>query len=249
MVSRCGLVAVLLALGSSPGQASGGPIVSAGGVYYFQNGCCQSFCTLGVALKGSDRRTYLTTAGHCMGAATTADVFTADGSPFGAFVWHEDEDTVKGSRDFALIRVNEGVEVDPTIAGLGGPRTILDSSPPPGTRVAFTGHGIEAVPQRGGVVLLESHTDEVAEFTSAPVWFGDSGAAVLTCDGQAVGTIRNIGSPSIWYLYGIPPERTPSPGQTQQVPLLSRSISRAEQALDLRLDLIPGEDMQPTIWC
>lgn len=204
-------------------------------------------CTLGVLLKGSDASLYFTTAGHCAPALGVAPEgmepeVTVDDAPLGKFVWAED--AIAPFRDTALIRVHPGTAIDPSIIGLGGPTDIAVSPPPLPYRLAFTGGTgwpfIEPT-VRPGFSALEPMRDTEADaiiITHA----GDSGAAILTCDGFVLGTHHGV---TVGWTVD-----EPSAHGTHIFPLLRPALDRAGEALDITFELAGGSrPFTPPAWC
>lgn len=212
-----------------------------------------SSCTLGIALAGSDGELYFTTAGHCSPDLGTfagghPDRVTHEsGADLGAFVWAE---LTSGSgfaelRDMALIRVDEGVSVDPTMRVTGGP-TELGVRPPPGAPLVFVGNGFDLARPRGGIAGQQTEDPSSFEAILGSSQ-GDSGSTVLDCSGRAIGVIHgwNVGVRS--------PLDDPTGAKVHgldAVATYGAAIARAELALGVAFEVMPGaSSFAPTPWC
>lgn len=105
--------------------------------------------------------------------------------------------------DFALIRVDDAhrAKVHPAVRHYGGPTTLADSADATrGEKVVTYGNsglrmGVELSNRREGYVIDEGFypwTRSVVTVT--PGVFGDSGSAVLTGDGEALGILVTLGA-------------------------------------------------------
>ncbi len=163
-------------------------------------------CTFNFVFAGSDGRTYIGTAGHCIlgdgpfGGDAGEQVWTAgngpeardgDGTRIGEFAYAILEDP----RDFALIRVDPTVSVNPQMCHFGGPTGI--NSDTPGLSAVLLhhfGNGLAVgavVPARSALALGMPDPDHV--FAEGLVVPGDSGSGIISADGRAVGVIVTTG--------------------------------------------------------
>ena len=186
----------------------------------------QGQCSLNFMFHGSDGDTYMGTAGHCaLGVEGSSEMSwdegegppagDGQGNLIGEFAYA----VVDNPRDFALIRLADGVAASPEMCHFGGPTgidTTLSGSVGP-TLLEHYGQGSivgQVVPGRPLLALSTSDPDIiVAAGVVAP---GDSGSGVITTDGRAVGVVVTTGI----YL-GVPD--TGTVGITRLAPQLARA--------------------------
>lgn len=243
------LIAVLV---STSHAGASLPDIRPGDMILFRQAGTESGCTAGLVFRGSDQHLYLATAGHCMAGGLSkgdeaGEVWNSVGERIGAFVWFEVGKVAGGHRETALVRLDAGVDVEPSVLETGGPVGMLDSPPLPGTKLVLVGQGVSGLPARPGLVARPTHHPEVSEATLLNS-FGDSGAPVLTCEGFAVGTNWTAGV-EIHGLDTLPPERIPEPGQPSPIPMYDAAILRAGVALGIELELVSGGSFSSPFWC
>ena len=181
--------------GTCPGVRPGGIVLSEVGQ-----------CSLNFLFEGGGER-YIGTAGHCIlgespiggdvgeeswapGAGPEAT--DVDGNRIGEFAYAILEDP----KDFALVRLDPGVESDPQMCHFGGPTGVNDDTPGLDEQVVINhyGNGLavgEVLPARTMVALGMPDPDHVyAEGLVVP---GDSGSGVTTEDGRALGVVVTTG--------------------------------------------------------
>lgn len=179
-------------------------------------------CTMNFIFSGEDGHRYVGTAGHCiLGAPTRTDqervwrgrsgatVTDADGRPIGRFAYailDKQASSVVGSTglDFALVRLREGVKVNPALCFFGGPTGVNSSTSSDPTLLHWFGNGDvigstgvlgfeeQTVPARSGLAATMSDPNNVSATGLAA--FGDSGGAVISDDGGAVGILATVGA-------------------------------------------------------
>jgi hypothetical protein len=162
-------------------------------------------CTFNFLFTGSDGNRYMGTAGHCIlgespiggdvgeeswAPGTGPEATDADGNRIGEFAYAILEDP----KDFALIRLDSGVEASAQMCHFGGP-TGTNADQPSGLVVLqHFGNGIgigSVLPARSHVALGMPDPDHVfANGIAAP---GDSGSGVISEDGRAVGVLVTVG--------------------------------------------------------
>jgi hypothetical protein len=180
------------------GNASCGG-VSPGASYSASNG---NNCSMNFVFLGGDHRYYIGTAGHCLWAQSNFDsppnkeqnwrpgdglaVTDFNGDQVGRFaygVW-------TGNRDFALIRLNAGVKPQAAMCYFGGPVGMYKEHSSGPVYLKQFGDGFvfgDVTPARTEVAPNTNDKFFVYAYgASAP---GDSGSAVMTSDGKAVGTL------------------------------------------------------------
>ena len=173
-------------------------------------------CTMNYVFRGSDRRRYVGTAGHCVIEAPStggdfperrwapgAGPVARDGSGkrIGRFAYAVLRDSDEA--DFALVRLDPGVASNPQMCHFGGP-TKLDSRRPgpfPPTLLSHFGNGIlvgnlgvvnrTTLPARTALALgMPSARHVYAQGLVVP---GDSGSAINSAGGGAVGVVVTTG--------------------------------------------------------
>ncbi len=163
-----------------------------------------SLCTLNFVYRGSDRRNYIGTAGHCLSdedgdelggehfwpKRTGPVAMDGAGTPIGRFTYS----ILRGDRDISLIRLNKGVVPNPELCSHGGPTAInndLTSNP---VALNFHGRGVllgDLTPARS--LLATGMPDPDIVHAEGPATPGDSGAGVVSSDGRAVGVLVTFG--------------------------------------------------------
>lgn len=165
-------------------------------------------CTFNFLFDGADGRRYIGTAGHCIlgegvlggqdaGEESWApgdgpEARDANGERIGEFAYA----ILSDPKDFALIRLDAGVESNPAMCHFGGPNGTNDSNPPPlpPTLLNHYGGGLligDLLPARTAVALGMPSPDHV--FANGVALPGDSGSGVISSDGGAVGVLVTVG--------------------------------------------------------
>lgn len=183
-----------LGVGSCSGVRPGAPLLVG-----------DSLCTFGYLFTGSNGERYMATAGHCF--------FTSFNVPGGEVRWTMDTGPVvrdgQGNRvgtfayavlqdekDFALALLDDGVAASPQMCHFGGPTGINDDRPGllQPVLLNYYGNGVlvsGVLPARTALATGMPDPDHVfADGVAVP---GDSGAAVNSADGRAVGTLVTLG--------------------------------------------------------
>ena len=190
--------------GQCPGVRPGGRVLSSVGD-----------CTMNFLFQASDGTRYIGTAGHCadLGPETTFEdsdnagngrieriwlwgngpvAKNVGGERIGEFVYA----IVYEPKDFALIRLDPGVEASPEMCHFGAPRGLYSGTEAPQAAVflRYYGNGVgvsDVAPARTAVALGTPNPDHV--FAAGLALPGDSGAGVMTADGLAVGVLVTTG--------------------------------------------------------
>jgi hypothetical protein len=178
---------------------------------------------------------YIGTGGHCILQQNGEQTWAAGTGPvarnaanqrIGEFAYA----VLGGVRDFALIRIDAGVEANPQMCHFGGPTGINDDRASGLVELQHFGQGLalgSAIPARTAVANGMPDPDRVAANGAAV--FGDSGSGINSADGRAVGVIVTIGVH--WY-GGV--QTAGFMGITR----LSPQLRRAEQSLGATLHLV-----------
>jgi hypothetical protein len=162
-------------------------------------------CSFNFLFNGSDGRRYMGTAGHCIlgespvggdvgeeswapGSGPVAS--DADGNRIGEFAYA----VLQDPKDFAVVRLDPGVEASPQMCHFGGPTgTNTDQGSSPVVLNHF-GNGIgvgSVLPARSAVAFGMPNADHV--YAAGAVVPGDSGSGIISSDGRAVGVIVTTG--------------------------------------------------------
>jgi hypothetical protein len=220
--------------GTCPGVRPGAIVLSDGGQ-----------CTFNFLFQGSDGVRYIGTAGHCI----------LDEGPFGGDVgelsWAPGTGPVARSanenrvgefayailqdpKDFALVRLDPGVQASAGMCHFGGPTAANDDQPDLTQPVVlnFFGNGIGVgalLPARSALAAGMPDPDHVfAQGVAAP---GDSGSGVISSDGRAVGVAVtfgvHFGSVGVLGMNG----------GVIGITRLTPQVLRAQQVLGVNLDL------------
>lgn len=173
-------------------------------------------CTMNYVFSGSDGFTYVGTAGHCIieapstggdfpeqrwGAGAGPEARDGDGNRIGEFAYAILRDSEEA--DFALIRLDPGVASNPQMCHFGGPTRLNDDNPGLNQPTVLNHYGngllvgnlivanVPTLPARSAVALgMPSDAHVYAEGLVVP---GDSGSAINSSDGGAVGVIVTTG--------------------------------------------------------
>jgi hypothetical protein len=184
-------------VGSCPGVRPGAVIQTAAGA-----------CTLNFMFTDPAGDRYMGTAGHCIlatspigqqdngevtfGPGEGPEAQDAAGERIGEFVYAIQSDP----KDFALIRLDDGVEASPQVCSFGGPTGVDDSRPGLLEPTVLSSYGNPlglgtGVTAKSFVALGMPDPDHV--FATGLVLPGDSGGPVLNGAGEAVGLVVTTG--------------------------------------------------------
>lgn len=162
-------------------------------------------CSFNFLFNGSDGRRYMGTAGHCIlgespvggdvgeeswAPGTGPEARDADGNRIGEFAYA----ILQDPKDFAVVRLDPGVEASPQMCHFGGPTgTNTDQGSSPVVLNHFgNGVGVGSVlPARSAVAFGMPNADHV--YAAGAVVPGDSGSGIISSDGRAVGVIVTTG--------------------------------------------------------
>jgi hypothetical protein len=200
-------------------------------------------CTFNFLFTASDGSRYMGTAGHCIlgespiggdvgeqsWAPGTGPVASdADGNRIGEFSYAILEDP----KDFALIRLDPGVNASPQMCHFGGPTGTNDDRTSSATVLNHFGNGIgvgSVLPARSALAIGMPNPDHV--YAQGAVVPGDSGSGIISSDGRAVGVIVTTG------LHSNSIGTSGVDAGTMGVTRLTPQVNRAEQVLGTQLDL------------
>jgi hypothetical protein len=241
--AKCSLIKVP-AVGAMPVGVGSCPGVRPGAVVQTQVG----LCTLNFLFEAPDHQRYMGTAGHCIlgeagpmgdnagektwpkGAGPVAK--DAQGHKIGEFVYA----ILQDPKDFSLIRLDPGVEASPEMCQFGGPSGINDDVGD-GTKVLeYWGNGIgigTALPARSAVAKGFPNADHVYALGLALP--GDSGSAVITDDGRALGVLVTVG------VHGFGVDQNGLDFGTIGITRIAPQLARASQVLGTKLSLVTAK--------
>ncbi|HLJ08044.1 MAG TPA: hypothetical protein VKX24_05875 [Acidimicrobiia bacterium] len=186
------------------------------------------------------------------------------GQRIGEFVYA----VVHDPKDFALIRLDPGVKASPEMCYFGAPRGLFTSDTDDalvlryygnGTAVGAAKVGVEpsvgrppgiddggVAPARSAVAMGTPDPDHV--YAAGVALPGDSGAGVMTADGQALGVLVTAGVHGIRFAGG--PDSIPAPSHlpraddkgvdvgTMGITRLGPQLARASEELGVPLELV-----------
>lgn len=200
-------------------------------------------CTYNFLFQAPDGTRYIGTAGHCiLGTTPVADsagekLWPKGGGPqaktggqrVGEFAYA----VLESPKDFALIRLDPGVEASPAMCHFGGPVGVFEGTSPDTTVLEYYGNGVaigSVLPARSGVAEGIPNDDHVyAVGLALP---GDSGSGVISSDGRAVGVLVTTG------LHGFGFSENGVDFGTMGITRIVPQIARASEALGVRLTLV-----------
>jgi Trypsin-like peptidase domain len=162
-------------------------------------------CTFNFLFNGSDGRRYIGTAGHCIlgespiggdvgeeswAPGTGPEATDAAGNRIGEFAYA----ILQDPKDFAVIRLDPGVEASPQMCHFGGPTGVNSDQGSAPVVLQYFGNGLgvgSVLPARSALALGMPDPDHV--FANGVVIPGDSGSGVISSDGRAVGVAVTLG--------------------------------------------------------
>jgi hypothetical protein len=204
-------------------------------------------CTYNFLFQGADGERYIGTAGHCIlpapsvGEQNAGEKTWAKGSGpaaktggkrVGEFVYA----VLATPKDFALIRLDPGVEATPEMCHFGGPTGVFDGTSSDPVVLEYFGNGIgigNVLPARSAVAVGVSDADHV--FAAGLALPGDSGSGVIAEDGRAVGVLVSVG------IHGFGISENGVDAGTIGITRLTPQVARAEEVLGTKLTLVTAK--------
>ena len=187
---------------AAPVGTSSCPGVRPGALYQTDAG---DGCSMSFLFRGSDRRYYAASAGHCIWATSNLGpsagkeqkwgpgagmrITDGNGDAVGRFAYGVWTDT----RDFSLIRLDPGVESSAAMCYFGGPTSMYTPHSTSGVFIKHFGNGLvfgNTIPARTG--YAPNTIDPLWVYAYAAALPGDSGSGVMTENGQAIGTLVQL---------------------------------------------------------
>jgi hypothetical protein len=242
---ECALIDVPAATPVSPVGAGTCPGVRPGARVITDKG----MCTFNFMFRGPDGERYMGTAGHCVlksgpvGNPNSGEsVWETGKGPvardsekrrIGEFVYA----VLASPKDFALIRLDPGVEASAEMCHFGGPTGVYDGTTEDAELVVlqYFGMGLgigNVLPARSAVAAGIPDANHVrAAGLAIP---GDSGSGVISSDGRAVGVLVTVGAHIGEEGAGQSGVDAGTIGITRLVP----QVARAEEALGIDLKMI-----------
>ena len=238
--AKCSLIKVPAAEGSLPVGVGSCPGVRPGAELQTEIG----LCTFNFLFEAPDHERFIGSAGHCiLGEGPVADnagekVWPKGGGPvakdsaghrIGEFAYA----VLQDPKDFSLIRLDPGVESSPEMCDFGGPTGINDDINGDPKVMRYFGNGVgigTALPARSAVALGFPNADHVYGLGLALP--GDSGSAVITDDGRAVGVLVTTG------VHGFGYDENGVDFGTMGITRIGPQMARASQALGVKLSMV-----------
>jgi hypothetical protein len=237
--------------GGCPGVRPGSRLITAVGL-----------CTANFLFRAPDGTGYIGTAGHCVprgdsGMGTARERFwpagggpkalDAEGRRIGEFAYatlqsHGTGVGITYTKNFALIRLDPGVEASPEMCYFGGPRGLFttDTAGPLVLHYYGSGETIKDVlPARSGVAQGTPEPDHV--YATGLAMAGDGGSPVMTADGLALGVLVTSSPHGVGFSTepgGPPPAYLESQQGTIGMTRLAPQLARAEAMLGVPLELV-----------
>ena len=220
-------------VGTCPGVRPGGELQTEIGI-----------CTMNFLFETPARERFIGTAGHCiLGEGPIADnagektwpkgqgpvAKDSDGTRIGEFAYA----ILQDPKDFALIRLDPGVQSSPEMCNYGGPTGINDDVSDGPKVLQYFGNGVAvgtALPARSAVAMGFPNADHV--YAAGLALPGDSGSAVITDDGRAVGVLVTTG------VHGLGFDENGVDFGTMGITRIHPQINRAQEALGLKLTMV-----------
>ncbi len=237
--------------GGCPGVRPGGGVVTRLGL-----------CTLNFLFRAPDGTRYISTAGHCIGTSegATGDphekvwppgsgppAIDPDGRKFGEFAYgaiqsHGTGFAITYTKDFALIRLDPGVEASPEMCYFGGPRGLFTTDATGPLALRYYGNGDNVLPARTAVAQGTPDPDHV--YATGVAQPGDGGSPVMTADGMALGVLVTFSPHGVGFSTepgGPGPAYLESQQGTIGLTRLAPQLARASATLGVPLELVTAD--------
>jgi hypothetical protein len=223
-------------------------------------------CTANFLFRAPDGTRYIGTAGHCIGTGKGStgkgpakvwppgsgpEAQDADGHRIGEFAYgalqYPDSSgaATTYTKNFALIRLDPGVDASPEMCYFGGPRGLYatDTAGPFVLHYYGNGDTISTVlPARSGVAQGTPDPDHI--YATGLALPGDGGSGVMTADGLALGILVTSGPHGVGFAAGTedPPAAYLENHQgTMGITRLAPQLALASQTLGVPLELVTAD--------
>ena len=219
-------------------------------------------CTANFLFQAPDGTRYIATAAHCIGEAEGGGddpherVWAAGGGPraidgdgrtIGRFAYAALESHGTGvgvtyDRNFALIRLDPGIEASPEMCFFGGPTGVFTAETGDTLVLHYYGGGdagADVVPARSGVAHGAPEPNYL--YATGLALAGDGGSPVVTSDGLAVGMVVTFSAHGAGFSTspdGPPPAYLESQQGTIGITRLAPALARASAAMGIPLQLV-----------
>jgi len=241
--AKCSLIAVPAANGTKPVGVGSCPGVRPGAEVQTEIG----LCTLNFLFEAPDHQRFIGTAGHCiLGSGPVADnagekTWPKGGGPvakdsaghrIGEFAYA----ILQEPKDFSLILLDPGVEASPEMCDFGGPTGINDDINGDPKVLEYWGNGVgigSTVPARSAVAVGFPNADHV--YAAGLALPGDSGSAVISDDGRAVGVLVTTG------VHGFGYDQNGLDFGTMGITRLAPQMAQASKVLGTQLSRVTGK--------
>jgi hypothetical protein len=158
-------------------------------------------CTIGFLFQGSDGRTYATSAGHCAPVDSSGEsswprgdgppVTSSDGRLIGRFVYSRLNRS--HDQDLSLFQVSRTVRIKAAMCFFGGPTTLFTATASQPSALLHYGFGEEiSLVSRPRTALAPDIARVTHVRATGVVLPGDSGSAIETSSGAALGVITDL---------------------------------------------------------
>jgi hypothetical protein len=238
--AKCSLIEVPAADGTKPVGVGTCPGVRPGAEVQTSVG----LCTLNFLFETPAHERFIGTAGHCiLGEGPVADNAGEKMWPKGAGPEAKDSTghrigefayaVLQDPKDFSLIRLDPGVQASPELCNYGGPSGINDDISDGPKVLEYFGNGVgigSTVPARSAVALGFPNADHV--YAAGLALPGDSGSAVISDDGRAVGVLVTTG------VHGFGFDEHGVDFGTMGITRIVPQMTRASDALGVKLSLV-----------
>jgi hypothetical protein len=254
--AKCSLIAVPAARGTGGVPLTTAAAAASGGTKPVGVGTCPGvrpgaevqtevgLCTLNFLFEAPDHERFIGTAGHCiLGSGPVADNAGEKTWPKGAGPQAKDSTghrigefayaILQEPKDFSLIRLDPGVEASPEMCDFGGPTGINDDISGDPKVLEYWGNGVgigSTVPARSAVAAGFPNADHV--YAAGLALPGDSGSAVISDDGRAVGVLVTTG------IHGFGVDQNGVDFGTMGITRLAPQMAQASKVLGTSLSLV-----------
>ena len=222
-------------------------------------------CTANFLFRSPDGTRYIGTAAHCIGEAegggddphervwppgSGPKALDGEGRKIGRFAYgalqsHGTGVGVTYDRNFALIRLDPGIESSPEMCFFGGPSGLYTDDPAGTLVLHYYGSGEtggDVLPARSGVA---QGTPQPNYLSATGVAFaGDGGSPVVTSEGQALGMLVTFSPHGVGFSTepgGPPPAYVESQQGTIGITRLAPQLARASEAMGIPLELVTAD--------